>query len=65
MVYRGIEEKLDGRRKLFVPLPKDILKRHIRESMKNERSIPNLNRFSPGSDACLFKRPGGFSKSSL
>jgi hypothetical protein len=47
MVYRGIEEKLDGRRKLFVPLPKDILKRHIRESMENERSIPNLNRFTP------------------
>jgi hypothetical protein len=47
MVHRGVEEKLDGWRKLFVPFPEDILKRHIRESMKNERSIPDLHRFTP------------------
>jgi hypothetical protein len=65
MVHRGVEEKLDGRRKLFIPFPKDILKRHTGEGMKDERGIPNLNGFSPGPDACVFKGPGGFPKSPL
>jgi hypothetical protein len=42
MVHRGVEEKLDRRRKLFVALPEDILERHIGESMKDERGVPNL-----------------------
>jgi hypothetical protein len=46
MIYRGVEEKLDRRRELFVALPKNILKRDVGESMKDERSISNLNRLS-------------------
>jgi hypothetical protein len=65
MVHGGVKEKLNGRRKLFVPFPKDILKRHAGESIKDERGIPNLNRFPPGSDARLFKRLGGFPKPPL
>jgi hypothetical protein len=47
MVHRGVEEKLGRRRKLLIALPEDILKRDIAESMKDERGIPNLYRFSP------------------
>ena len=46
MVDGGVEKKLDGGRKLFVPFPEDILERNAGKSMKNERSIPNLNRLS-------------------
>jgi hypothetical protein len=47
MVHRGVEKKLDRRRKLVVCPPEDILKRDIGKSFENERGIPNVYRFSP------------------
>jgi hypothetical protein len=46
MIHRRVEKKLDRRRKLFVTLPKDILKRDTRESMKDERRISDFHGFS-------------------
>jgi hypothetical protein len=65
MIHGGIEEKLDGRWKFFVPFPEDVLKGDTRKGLKNERSISNLNGFPSGSDARLFERPGGLPKSPL
>jgi hypothetical protein len=55
MIHRSVEEKLNRRRKLFIAFPKDILKRYVRESVKDERSIPHLNRLPSGSDASFYE----------
>jgi hypothetical protein len=65
MVHGRVEEKLDRRWKLFVPSPKDILKRDIREGLENERGVPDVYGVPSRLDTHFFKPFGRFPEFSL